>query len=114
MDAGRLLSCKQAGSALALDKNPLPLPCHSLCLFPLPVPAPDPDPGPGSGPVFECKVVDNTPTAHGPKCSADIHQQWCADMQIIDANYFFTAAFTIEVVLQSIAKNFIIGPNGEP
>ncbi len=35
-------------------------------------------------------------------------------MQIIDANYFFTAAFTIEVVLQSIAKNFIIGPNGEP
>ena len=34
-------------------------------------------------------------------------------MQIIDANYFFTAAFTIEVVLQSIAKNFIIGPNGE-
>ena len=35
-------------------------------------------------------------------------------MQIIDANYFFTAAFSIEVVLQSIAKNFIIGPNGEP
>ncbi|DBA98838.1 TPA: mitochondrial thiamine pyrophosphate transporter [Trebouxia sp. C0004] len=33
-------------------------------------------------------------------------------MQIINANYFFTAAFTIEVVLQSIAKNFIIGPNG--
>ena len=35
-------------------------------------------------------------------------------MQIINANYFFTAAFTIEVLLQSIAKNFILGPNGKP
>ena len=35
-------------------------------------------------------------------------------LQIINANYFFTAAFTIEVLLQSIAKNFILGPNGKP
>ena len=35
-------------------------------------------------------------------------------LQIIIANYFFTAAFTIEVLLQSIAKNVIIGPNGKP
>ena len=33
-------------------------------------------------------------------------------VQIIRANYFFTAAFTLEVVLQSIAKNFAFGPKG--
>lgn len=34
-------------------------------------------------------------------------------MQIIRANYFFTAAFTLEVLLQSIAHNFAFGPNGK-
>ena len=51
-----------------------------------------------------------------PMCEKTLNPKpelWC-DLQIIDANYFFTAAFTIEVLLQSIAKNFILGPNGMP
>ena len=36
----------------------------------------------------------------------------CSTLQIIYANYFFTAAFTLEVLLQALAKNFILGPNG--
>ncbi|KAL0023530.1 hypothetical protein WJX79_008642 [Trebouxia sp. C0005] len=44
--------------------------------------------------------------ANNPECAGN--PKW---QRIIDANYFFTAAFSIEVVVQAIAKNFIIGPN---
>lgn len=38
----------------------------------------------------------------------------CDCLQIIIANYIFTAAFTVEVLLQATARNLIIGPNGDP
>jgi len=57
---GRLYSC---GQALGLWQYP----CNDKSPFPFT----SPDPCPGPAPDLECEVADNTPTAHGSKCSEE-------------------------------------------